>query len=249
MAVGIVMAMTITATVIRMGTSTITMIEPLALSRLLQLASPMLPVGAYAYSGGFEAAIESGTVHDVDSAGLWIEDALDLYLARFELPILHRLYLAWTEGGDVEGWNARFRAGRDSSEGRAETIQMGGSLALLLRDLGGFPEAGLARLQAIAPVTFPLAYAFASAHWGIPAEAMLHAYAWSWAENQVGVAMKAIPIGQVAGQRILAAVSAGIPRIVESAIDYRDDAVSNFAPGLTLASCRHETQYSRLFRS
>lgn len=238
-----------TITVIRMGTATITMIESLALSRLLQLASPMLPVGAYSYSGGFEAVIESGTVHDADSARLWIEDVLELYLARFELPILNRLYLAWAEGGDVEGWNARFRAGRDTSEGRAETLQMGGSLALLLRDLGGFPEAGLARLQTMAPVTFPLAYAFASAHWEIPAEAMLHAYAWSWAENQVGVAMKAIPIGQVAGQRILAAVSASIPRIVENAIGYSDSAISNFAAGLTLASCRHETQYSRLFRS
>jgi urease accessory protein len=251
MAAGIVMVMTITATatIVRMGTATITMIEPLALSRLLQLASPMLPVGAYSYSGGFEAAIESGMVHDADSARIWIEDVLDLYLARFELPILYRLYRAWADDGAVEGWNARFRAGRDTSEGRAETIQMGGSLALLLRDLGGFPKDGLARLQAMAPVTFPLAYAFASAHWAIPAEAMLHAYAWSWVENQVGVAMKAVPIGQVAGQRILAVVSAGIPAIVESAIDYPDSAISNFAPGLTLASCRHETQYSRLFRS
>jgi urease accessory protein len=249
MAADIIITMMTTITAIRMGTATITMIEPLALSRLLQLASPMLPVGAYSYSGGFEAAIESGTVHDADSARLWIEDVLDLYLARFELPILHRLYLAWAEDGDVEDWNARFRAGRDTSEGRAETIQMGGSLALLLRNLGGFPEDELARLQTMVPVTFPFAYAFASAHWGIPVEAVLHAYAWSWMENQVGVAMKAIPIGQVAGQRILAAVSGGIPQIVESVIDYPDSAISNFAPGLTLASCRHETQYSRLFRS
>ena len=251
MVAAIVMATAIATmgTAIRMGTATIIMIEPLALSRLLQLASPMLPVGAYAYSGGFEAAIESGTVHDAASARVWIEDVLVLYLARFELPILYRLYRAWAEDGDVEDWNARFRAGRDTAEGRAETIQMGGSLALLLRDLGGFPEAGLTRLQAMAPVSFPLAYAFASAHWAIPAEAMLHAYAWSWAENQVGVALKAVPIGQVAGQRILAAISAGIPAIVDSAIDYPDSAISNFAPGLTLASCRHETQYSRLFRS
>jgi urease accessory protein len=216
---------------------------------LLQLASPMLPVGAYSYSGGFEAAIEAGIVHDAASARLWIEDVLDLYLARFELPILYRLHRAWAEDGDVEDWNARFRAARDTSEGRAETLQMGGSLALLLRDLGGFPEEGLARLQAMAPVTFPLAYAFASAHWAISAEAMLHAYAWSWAENQVGVAMKAVPIGQVAGQRILAAVSAGIPAIVQSTIGYPDSAISSFSPGLTLASCRHEIQYSRLFRS
>jgi urease accessory protein len=225
------------------------MIEPLALSRLLQLASPMLPVGAYSYSGGFEAAIESGAVHDADSAKIWIADVLDLYLTRFELPILYRLYRAWREDGDVEGWNARFRAGRDTAEGRAETVQMGGSLALLLRDLGGLPDDGLARLQAMAPITFPLAYAFAAANWMIPAEAMLHAYAWSWTENQVGVAMKAVPIGQVAGQRILAAVAGSIPTIVARAATHPDDAIGNFAPGLTLASCRHETQYSRLFRS
>jgi urease accessory protein len=249
MAVVIITMATITATAIHMGTGTITMIEPLALSRLLQLASPMLPVGAYSYSGGFEAAIESGMVHDANSARVWIEDVLDLYLARFELPILYRLHRAWADDGDVEDWNARFRAGRDTSEGRAETIQMGGSLVLLLRDLGGFPEDGLMRLQAMTPVTFPLAYAFACAHWAIPAEAMLHAYAWSWTENQVGVAMKAVPIGQVAGQRILAAMSAGIPAIVAGVIDYPDEAISNFAPGMTLASCRHETQYSRLFRS
>jgi urease accessory protein len=250
MAAAITTMTTIMPMVIRMGpATTITMIEPLALGRLLQLASPMLPVGAYSYSGGFEAAIESGTVHDSDSVRIWIEDVLDLYLARFELPVLYRLQRAWSEGGDIEGWNARFRAGRDTSEGRAETIQMGSSLALLLRDLGGIPEAGLARLQAMAPITFPLAYAFASAHWAIPAEAMLHAYGWSWIENQVGVAMKAVPIGQVAGQRILAAVSAGIPAIVAGVIDYPDETISNFAPGLTLASCRHETQYSRLFRS
>jgi urease accessory protein len=226
------------------------MIEPLALSRLLQLASPMLPVGAYSYSGGLEAAIESGTVSDADGAQNWIGDVLALYLARFELPILSRMHQAWLNGGDgADPWNARFRAGRDTSEGRAETLQMGRSLALLLRDLGEFPAEGLMRLQTMAPVTFPLAYAFATAHWAIPVAAALHAYAWSWTENQVGVAMKAVPIGQVAGQRILASVAAEIPAIVARVADHPDDAISNFAPGLALAACRHETQYSRLFRS
>ncbi len=226
------------------------MIEPLALSRLLQLASPMLPVGAYSYSGGLEAAIESGTVCDAEAARGWIADVLDLYLARFELPILWRMHESWTRGGDdAAAWNARFRAGRDTSEGRAETLQMGSSLVLLLRDLGEFPNPGLQQLQAMAPVTFPLAYAFAAAGWDIPAEAALHAYAWSWAENQVGVAMKAVPIGQVAGQRILSAVAAEIPAIIAGVALLPDDAISNFAPGLTLAACRHETQYSRLFRS
>jgi urease accessory protein len=230
--------------------TTITMIEPLALGRLLQLASPMLPVGAYSYSGGLESAIEAGVVHDADTARGWIADVLDLYLARFELPILLRLHTAWTRGGDgADAWNAAFRAGRDSSEGRAETLQMGSSLVLLLRDLGQFPAAGLERLQAMAPVTFPLAYAFATASWDIPAAAALQAYAWSWVENQVGVAMKAVPIGQAAAQRILAVTAAEIPAIVAAVADLPDEKISNFAPGMTLAACRHETQYSRLFRS
>ncbi len=238
-----------TATIIRMATAIIPMIEPLALSRLLQLASPMLPVGAYSYSGGLEAAIESGVVHDPGGVRVWIADMLDLYLARFELPILARLHRAWGGEGDSEFWNARLRAGRDTAEGRAETLQMGSSLVLLLRDLGEFSADRLARLQAMAPVAFPTAYAFATAHWGIPTDAALHAFAWSWIENQVGVAMKAVPIGQVAGQRILTAVGADIPEIVAAMADYSDDAISNFAPGLTLAGCRHEVQYSRLFRS
>jgi len=226
------------------------MIEPQALSRLLQLASPMLPVGAYSYSGGLEAAIESGTVRDPITSQQWIEDVLSIYLARFELPILLRLHTGWLAGGKgVPEWNSRFRAGRDTAESRSETLQMGGSLERLLRDLNAFPSDKLDRLQSMAPVTFPLAYAFATANWGIPAEAALQAYVWSWLENQVSVAMKAVPIGQASGQRILLAAGGEIPAIVSRVALLPDAAISNFAPGLTLAGCRHETQYSRLFRS
>ena len=232
-----------------MDTITTAMIDAQALGRLLRLASPMLPVGAYSYSGGLEAAIESGIVHDPASTEVWVQDVLELYLARFELPILWRMQRAWANGDIPAEWNDRFRAGRDTAESLAETTQMGGSLVLLMSDLGEFPANALARLKATQPVTFPLAYAFAAAHWAIPAEAALQAYAWSWAENQVAAAMKAVPIGQVAGQRILAVVAGGIPAIVARAAALVDEDISNFAPGLTLAAIRHETQYSRLFRS
>jgi urease accessory protein len=107
----------------------------------------------------------------------------------------------------------------------------------------------LSRLKSIAPITYPLAYAFVSAAWAIPPDSATHAYAWAWLENQVAVAMKAIPIGQVAGQRILLGLGGRIPDIVAGLPDFLDDDISNFAPGLSLAGCRHETQYSRLFRS
>ena len=249
MAAGIVMATTIMVTATPTIMDTITMIDAQALGRLLRLASPMLPVGAYSYSGGLEAAIESGIVHDPASTEAWVRDVLELYLARFELPILWRMQRAWAAGEVPADWNNRFRAGRDTTESLAETLQMGGSLVSLLTDLGEFPAEALARLKTLQPLTFPLAYAFAAAHWAIPAEAALQAYAWSWAENQVAAAMKAVPIGQVAGQRILATLASGIPAVVARAATLDDTDISNFAPGLTLAAIRHETQYSRLFRS
>jgi urease accessory protein len=107
----------------------------------------------------------------------------------------------------------------------------------------------VAKLKAVEPLTFPVAYAFAAAFWRIPANAAVQAYGWGWLENQVAVAMKTIPIGQVAGQRILMALGARLPEIVEAVAEMDDDDISNFAPGLSLAGCRHETQYSRLFRS
>jgi urease accessory protein len=225
------------------------MIDALALSRLLQLASPMLPVGAYSYSQGLEAAIEAGTVHDPNTTRAWIADVLELYLARFELPVLWRLHDAWAAGGDPGYWNSLFSAGRDTAESRAETLQMGGSLLKLIGDLGDFDIDQIAKLQSVEPLTFPVAYAFAAMSWRIPARAAVQAYAWGWIENQVAVAMKAIPIGQVAGQRILTAMGAKLPEIVESVADMDDDDISNYAPGLSLAGCWHETQYSRLFRS
>lgn len=210
----------------------------------------MLPVGAYAYSQGLEAAIEAGIVRDADSAASWIGDALRLYLGRFELPILWRMERAWMAiGGDPAYWNEFLCAGRDTAEGRAETLQMGYSLLRLIESLEGFDRAAVDRLRAIPEPTFPLVYAFAATEWGIPAEAALQAYAWSWLENQVAVAMKAVPIGQAAGQRILLAFGGQLPEIAEMAAALEDDEISNFASGLSLASCRHETQYSRLFRS
>jgi urease accessory protein len=126
---------------------------------------------------------------------------------------------------------------------------MGYSLVRLLGELDAFDPPALARLRAIDPVSFPLAYAFAVAAWAIPLDFALQAYAWSWMENQVAVAMKAVPIGQAAGQRILLALAAALPDLAAAAALADDRSLSSVLPGLALAACRHETQYSRLFRS
>jgi urease accessory protein len=221
----------------------------LALARLLQLASPTLPVGAYSYSQGLEPAIEAGIVTNADSAGRWIADVLAFAVARMEAPVLLRLCQAWSahDLAALQHWNALFLASRETAELRAETVQMGYSMMRLLDalEIGQPAEA----FTAEAEPAFPAAFARAVAAWQIDPQQALVAYLWAWVENQVMAAMKAVPLGQTDGQRLLLALGASIGEAAAEATQLADDALGNFSPGLALLSARHETQYSRLFRS
>lgn len=222
----------------------------LPLVRLLQLASPTLPIGAYSYSQGLERAVADGIVHDAAGAQAWIGDILVLVVARGEAAIVWRLLRA--AGADWSAfahWNGWFRASRETAELRAETEQMGSSLARLALDLDLLDGPARDALPALAPVTLPAAFALAARGFAVPAPAALAGYVWAWLENQVLAAMKLVPLGQVAGQRMLKALGAELPQIVATATVLRDDDLATFAPGLALASARHETQYTRLFRS
>ena len=214
------------------------------LARLLQLASPALPVGAYSYSQGLEAAIDAGAVRDAASAERWIGDVLVHSIATMEAPLLLRLCAAWSAGeaDAAERWNSLFLASRDTAELRAETAQMGYSLAQLLPRLG----AGEVPLE---EPSFPAAFACAAAAWRIDPHDALVAYLWSWLENQVLAAIKTLPLGQTDGQRILVSLGGRLEDVARRAAGLEDDALVSFAPGLALHSSRHETQYSRLFRS
>ena len=221
------------------------------LSRLLQLTSPALPVGAYTYSQGLEWAVEDGTVCDEQSALSWIWDQLELNLACYEAPILIKFMAGWSANGELaaEELDARFLASRESAELRAETTQMGYSLIRLINELGGFPAAKLDRLAAREAPSFLYVWTCLADHWGISASEALTAWLWSWTENQVMAAIKAVPLGQAAGQRILFSIGTIIPSLVDAAAAFDESNWSNFAPGFAIASACHETQYSRLFRS
>jgi urease accessory protein len=221
----------------------------LSLARLLQLASPTLPVGAYSYSQGLEAAIEAGIVTDADNAGRWIADVLAFAVARMEAPVLLRLCRAWSaqDAAALQHWNALFLASRETAELRAETVQMGYSMMRLLDALAVGQPAEV--FTAEAEPAFPTAFARAVAAWQIDPQQALVAYLWAWVENQVMAAVKAVPLGQTDGQRLLLALGASIGEAAAEAAQLADDALGNFAPGLALLSARHETQYSRLFRS
>jgi len=224
----------------------------LQIARLLQLASPALPVGAYTYSQGLEWAVESGVISDEASAGRWIVDLLQHGIGRYEGPLVFALMTAWTatETQEILDLNAEFLASRESAELRAETVQMGFSLRRLLRDLRDDSLADVATTVEVLPeVAFPTVWAGIAACWRIDPEAALTAYLWSWAENQVMAALKAVPLGQAAGQRLLASLGGQIPFVAVDAQKLPKTGWSNFTPAFAIACARHETQYSRLFRS
>lgn len=215
--------------------------------KLLQLVSPSLPVGAYSYSQGLEAAIDAGVVKDAATARAWIGDILEISLGGMEAPVFLRLASAWMQGdeGRARHWNDFFIASRETAELRAETLQMGYSLRRLLRDLGLDAKP----LDGIDELAYPTAFAFAVARFGIDANEALEAYLFAWIENQVLAAVKAVPLGQTDGQRMLLALGDEAARVAKSAKACADDDLGNFAPGLAILAARHETQYSRLFRS
>ena len=188
-------------------------------------------------------------MHDQASAQEWIAGLLEEGIGRFEAPLTACLQHAWAVGDTalVERLNADFVASRETSELRAETLQMGYSLRRLLHDLDDFPLPPA--FDALPEVCFPVGWALAADVWRIVVADSLTAYLCSWCENQVMAALKAVPLGQAAGQRILLALGSRVPGVVEQALLLPEEHWSNFAPGLALASSRHETQYSRLFRS
>jgi len=224
----------------------------LQLARLLQLASPALPVGAYTYSQGLEWAVESGVIRDEATAGCWISDLLTHGIGRYEAPLVSALMAAWLAGnsGEILRLNAEFLASRESAELRAETAQMGFSLARLVRDLRDPALSGVeSTLGGMPEIGFPTGWSGIAAVWRINPEAALVAYLWSWAENQVMAALKAVPLGQAAGQRLLAELGGKIPSVAVDAKNRPENEWSNFTPAFAIACARHETQYSRLFRS
>ena len=214
----------------------------------LHLASPALPVGGFAYSQGLEQAIEGRWITDMEQAYSWIRDALLLNLARQELPWWLHCY----ETASQQQWDAlldgnqQLSALRETAELRLESLQMGYSMAKLFAQ---WPAAQI--LAALKDVTwsYPAAYAALAACTGVEKETALAAYLWSWVENQVLAAIKTVPLGQIEGQQLLHRLK---PDIAAACVVAQSTSIAEAgsAPvGLALASVRHETQYSRLFRS
>lgn len=222
--------------------------SPASLLRLLQLVSPALPVGAFNFSQGLEYAVEAGWVIDEATACDWVEGIASQGVGVLDIPMLLRMQAAWTANQPDAAfrWNDLLVAQRETSEMRAEERHLGASLAKILFQAGlADAEPWIRNGQA----TFVLMFALASARWRIPPRDAACGLLWAWVENQVLGAVKLVPLGQSAGQRLLDRLGARIPSIVECAATLADDELAIGTPAQGFASIRHETQYSRLFRS
>ncbi len=221
------------------------------LLQLIWLASPALPVGGFSYSEGLEPAIDAGAVHDEASAGRWLCAQLGLVQARSELALAAAAFKVWQahDAARIEALNDWVRVSRETAEMRLQTEQMGRSLCAWLGQRAA-DDPRVVVLAALAPApTWPVAFALAAERSGAPVHDAMLAMAFGWAENMVQAAVKAVPLGQSAGQRLLAALAQAIPAAVDQALALDDDTRQAHAPMLAILSARHEAQYSRLFRS
>ena len=224
------------------------MSDSLASLRLLQLVSPALPIGTFAYSQALEAAVAAGWIDGEPGARDWIGGLLVGAIGGLDLPVLLRLHDAWTRHDQdaVAAWSRFLLAARAAGELQTEERQLGGNLARLLGGLAvGEAPAWITR----ADVSYAAMFALAAVRWQIPVASAVQGYAFAWVEAQTSAAVRLVPLGQTAGQRILLEVGGRIPGVVARALAVADDDISAAAPSHAIASARHETQYSRLFRS
>lgn len=257
---------TITTTAMATATITITEADPasardgasalgaMALVQLLWLASPALPVGGFSYSEGLEPAIDGGRVGDEASVGSWLRSQFELTQARCELPLLAAAWRAWScpspeSDARATALNEWLLVTRESSELRRQTEQMGRSMAQWLRQRHP-DEPRVQHLAAMVPAPgWPLGFALAAVLAQAPLRETLLAFGFGWCENMVQAALKSASLGQSAGQRLLGALAAALPEAVERAVHCDEASRQNCSPMLAILSARHETQYSRLFRS
>ena len=233
--------------------------------QLMWLASPALPVGGFSYSEGLESAVDAGLVANEAQAGEWLLAQLQLALARSDLPALAQAHQAWVALAaldapasasaqrarqSLQAVNDWLRQTRETAELRAQSEQMGRSLLDWLRNGLHSADPRLTLLADLpgAPV-WPTAFALATVLAGATARDALLAFAWGWAENMAQSAMKAVPLGQAAAQRVLGRLALAIPAVVDAALRVPADERQAFSPMLAVLSAQHEAQYSRLFRS
>jgi urease accessory protein len=223
-----------------------------ALYRLLAWMSPAYPVGAFSYSHGVETAVEEGFVKDRASLVAW----LDSVLRHGTAVVDGALFAAAWRAATAEDWPAfdvaaeRAAAWRGSAEMALESRQQGGSFLSITRT--AWPRAALdaTHERLGGELALPVAVALATAAHGVALELALEAYLHAFTANLISAAVRSVPLGQSDGQIALASLEPAVRAATEAALAVQSlDDVGTATPLLDWCSMRHETQYTRLFRS
>jgi urease accessory protein len=220
-----------------------------ALLSLLQLVSPALPVGAYTYSEGLETLIQTEQIQTAAQLEQWLTHELRYGTIRVEAAVLVRAYYAAMNAdlNQLNYWNQWLSALRDTTELRDQSWQMGRSLSRLLQDVEPDTERLLNGITE--PSNFAISFAVAAAYWQIEISATVLGYLQSWAANLVNAGVRLIPLGQTQGQRLLLNLQSQLTQTSQRVLELSDDQLECCSWGVSLGSMKHETLYSRLFRS
>ena len=225
--------------------------EAAALYRLMTWLSPSFPVGAFSYSSGIEWAVEAGDISDAATLRDWLAAMLTEgagFCDAVFLAQIHRAVSAHDDAAlrDIAELAAAFVASRErqletSTQGRAfiETTRAAWSC-------DGFDEVVAACGDKI---VYPVAVGLVSAAHGIPLQGALHAFLHAVVSNWISAGARLIPLGQTDSQRVLARLEPNVAATVKRAVAASLDDLGSATFRADLASLRHETQYTRLFRS
>lgn len=219
----------------------------IALSRLFQLISPSLPIGGYTYSQGIEWAVEEGWITNEADLFDWMSGLLQSNLAYLELPVLLRMQRAWRDEDydQLRHWNRYLVASRETRELRDEERNRARALYKVLLAL----DEGVSQWQEVVEHSQHAGFSYACDRWLIDELTALQGFAWSWMENLVLAAVKIIPLGQSAGQRLLFKLSDPLSEAIQVSLEVDNADIGASSMAMVIASASHESQYSRLFRS
>ena len=220
-----------------------------ALYRLMAWLSPAYPIGAFSYSSGIEWAVEAGDIVDAATLERWLAVVIADGSGFCDAVFLAHAHRAAADDAGLRAVAELAAAFAPSKERHLETTAQGRAFLEVTR--AAWPAPALDRLAAICDgtVALPVAVGVASAGHALPLAPTLRAYLHALAANLISAAVRLVPLGQTDGQRVLAALEPVVAATAQRALSTALDDVGGAAVRADLAGMRHETQYTRLFRS